>query len=511
MNDQQGSVGSEGEDDIKRLKKEMADAHPDHGGTNEAFAIARQRYVTARGSGRVRQRAGGFKNAKELAKLANGMHADRQSRGLYLQVRRNSASGASAMSWLYRWKPRGQGAKSSRTMGLGPCDCTAANLEGARKRAAEARELVAAGRDPIEERDKIREERAKKLRHIPTFKEYATEYVKKFESEWKNPVHRKQWRDTLGIGGYGKSKMRYCDSLHGLRINKIDRHAIYAVLDPIWKAKPETASRLRGRIERILDATKAEGLRDGDNPAAWKGNLDTRYSPKGKLREVKHHAALPWANIPGFVAELRQRGGIAEACVELIVLTATRSKEARGARWEEIDWEAKRWTVPASRMKRKKAHAIPLSDAAIAVLRRMEAIKTGSFVFPGLKRGSGISDTSLRNVLRDLGLSKDKASIHGMRSSFRDWAGEETNFPREVCEHALAHGIPDATEKAYFRSTLYSKRVELMAMWGAFCDSADHHQAHDNDPGSDPQKLSRGQGAHLHGEGKKPRDLGKQQ
>jgi len=146
-------------------------------------------------------------------------------------------------------------------------------------------------------------------------------------------VHRKQWRDTLGIGGVGKSRMTYCDSLHGLRMDKIDGHAIRAVLDPIWAAKPETASRLRGRLERILDAAKAEGLREGDNPAAWKGNLDTRYSPKGKLREVKHHAALPWAKIPGFVAELRQRDGIAEACIELIVLTTTRSKEARGMRW----------------------------------------------------------------------------------------------------------------------------------------------------------------------------------
>jgi integrase len=381
------------EDEIKRLKAEMAEAHPDRGGTSEKFAIARQLYLDARGSGRVRQRAGaGFRNAKDLAKLANGMHADRQCRGLYLQVRRDRANGANATSWLYRWKPRGQGATSSRTMGLGPCDCTAANLEGARKRAAEARELVAAGKDPIEERDRQREEQAKKLRKIPTFREYAAEFVKRRESEWKNPVHRKQWRDTLGIGGVGKSKMHYCDSLHGLSINKIDGHAIRAVLDPIWKAKPETASRLRGRIERILDAAKADGLREGDNPAVWKGNLDTRYSPKGKLREVKHHAALPWAKIPSFVSELRRRDGIAEACVELIVLTATRSKEARGARWEEIDWDAKRWTVPAVRMKRKKAHAIPLSEAAIAVLKSMEAIRTGSFVFPGLMRGSGISD-----------------------------------------------------------------------------------------------------------------------
>src|SRR5215475_561455 len=462
-------------DDLKRLKAEMADAHPDRGGTSEGFAIARQGYLDTRGSGRVQQRGGGFRNTKDLPKLPNGMHADRQCRGLYLQVRRDSATGASAMSWLYRWKPRGQRAKSSRVMGLGPCDCTAANLEGARKRAAEARELVAAGKDPIEERERLREEQAKKLRHIPTFKEYATEFVKRCEAEWKNKVHRKQWRNPLGIGGFGNSEMRYCDSLHPLRVNKIDGHAIRAVLDPIWKAKPETASRLRGRIERILDAAKAEGLREGDNPAAWKGNLDTRYSPKGKLREVKHHAALPWAKIPGLMAELRRRAGIAEACVELIVLTTTRSKEARGARWEEFDWDAKRWNIPASRMKKKKAFATPLSEVAIAVLKRMQAINNGSFVFPGLVRGSCISDTSLRNVLRAMGLGKDAASIHGMRSSFRDWAGEETNFPRDVCEHALAHSPPDQTEAAYFRTDQYKRRIELMAAWAAFCDGA-HHQ-----------------------------------
>jgi integrase len=458
-----------GEDEVKRLKAEMASAHPDRGGTNEAFQVARTRYVEARGSKHVRARTGGFKSAKELAKLPNGMHADRECRGLYVQVKRDSAGGTSSRSWLFRWKPRGQGATSSRVMGLGPCDCTAANLEGARKRAAEARELVLAGKDPIEERDKVREVEAQRLRPRPTFLEYAREYVKRREGEWKNPVHRKQWRDTLGIGGVGKSGMTYCDSLHGLRMDKIDGHAIRAVLDPIWAAKPETASRLRGRIERILDAAKAEGLREGDNPAAWKGNLGTRYSPKSKLREVRHHAALPWQQIPDFMAKLRARGdGIAEACVEMIVLTATRSKEARGARWEEFDLRAQCWTIPAARMKKRKAHTVPLSEPAIAVLKRMEAIKTGSFVFPGLKRGSGISDTSLRNVLRDMGLGKDTASVHGMRSSFRDWCGEATSFPREVAEHALAHALPDATERAYFRSDLFAKRVDLMAAWADY-------------------------------------------
>jgi integrase len=354
-------------------------------------------------------------------------------------------------------------------MGLGPADLdnAAASLETARKLAAICRDLVAQGIDPIQHREKRRAEEVKKLRKIPTFKAYATEYVKRREAEWKHKRHRQQWYNTLGLDGAGKRRMRYCDSLHALPINKVDGDAIRKVFDPIWVAKPETASRLRGRLERILDAAKADNLREGDNPATWVGNLNTRYSSKGKLRDVKHHAAMPWKAIPGFLAELRKREGTAPKAVEFVLLTATRSNEARGAKWDEIDEVAKRWTIPKGRMKKRKAHAVPLSEPAVELLNALPRI--GKHVFPGLKRGTSISDTSLRNLLRDIGYGKDDASIHGFRSSFRDWAGETTNFAREVCEHALAHGIPDETEAAYFRSDLYTRRVELMAAWANFC------------------------------------------
>jgi integrase len=405
----------------------------------------------------------GFKTAGELAKLCSGTHSDGKAAGLYCQVR-----GASR-SWLFRWKPRGLGAKTSRVMGLGPVDLdnAATSLETARKLAAICRDLVAQGVDPVQHREKRRAEEAKKLRRIPTFKEYAAEFVKRREGEWKHKRHRQQWYNTLGLDGAGRRRMRYCDNLHALTIDKVDGDAIRKVLDPIWSVKPESASRLRGRLERILDAAKADNLREGDNPATWAGNLATRYSPKGKLRDVKHHVAVPWKQIPGFMADLRKVEGIAAKCVEFIVLTATRSNEARGARWDEIDEQAARWVIPKGRMKKRKAHAVPLSEPALALLKALPRV--GKHVFPGLKRGTGISDTALRNVLRDMGYTKDDASIHGFRSSFRDWAGETTHFPREVCEHALAHGIPDATEAAYFRSDLFTRRVELMAAWASFC------------------------------------------
>jgi integrase len=417
----------------------------------------------------------GFGTAGDLAKLSEGTHSDRKTSGLYCQVRGESRS------WLFRWKTRGGEALVSRTgkayrpsriIGLGSVDLdnAATSLETARKLAGICRNLVAQGVDPLEHREKRRAEEAKKLRKVPTFREYASDYVKRREAEWKHKRHRQQWFNTLGLDGAGKRRMRYCDSLHALPIDKVDGDAIRKVLDPIWALKPETASRLRGRLERILDAAKADNLREGDNPAAWGGNLDTRYSPKGKLRDVQHHVALPWKEIPSFMAQLRKRKGTAPKCVEFIVLTATRSNEARGTKWDELDLEAKRWTIPGGRMgrmKKSKPHAVPLSEPAIELLKALPRV--GKHVFPGLKRGTGISDTALRDVLRDMGISKDEASIHGMRSSFRDWAGETTSFPREVCEHALAHGIPDETEAAYFRSDLFTRRVELMAAWASFC------------------------------------------
>jgi integrase len=246
------------------------------------------------------------------------------------------------------------------------------------------------------------------------------------------------------------------------------------VLDPIWVAKTETARRLRGRIEAILDAAKVEGFRDGDNPATWKTLNAVGYAPKGKLRDVEHHPSMDWKAIPAFMARLREKKGIAARCVEMVVLTAARSQEARKMRWAEIDWTAKRWTVPGGRkgrMKKDKPHAVPLSAAAIALLKGMEKFRRPDepdFVFPGGKKGDAISDTSLRNVLRDLGITREAASVHGMRASFRTWAGEATAYPRDVAEQAIAHSLPPL-DAAYFRSDLYTKRVAMMADWAAYC------------------------------------------
>jgi integrase len=413
--------------------------------------------------------------AGALVKLGNGLHND--GGGLYLQVTGNSRS------WQFRYKPRAPSKavrdkmglpppqKWSRGMGLGSLDAkdAGASLALARELAADARRQLAAGIDPIDHRNKERAKDAAKHKRVPTFRDYAIKYVARHEGTWKNAKHRQQWRNTLGLPGGGKLRMNYCDSLHALRLDAIDTAAVRKVLDPIWHRLPETASRIRGRVERILDAAATDGHRAGPNPARWVGHLATIYPPKRRIRAIRHQPALPWASIPGFMAKLREREGVAERCLELLILTATRSQEARGMRFDEIDFDAGKWTIPASRMKRDRPHAVPLSELALALLRRMRATRLSPFVFPGGKRGTGISDTSLRDVLRDMGYGKDAATVHGMRSSFRDFAAEATHTPNQVAEQALAHGISDGTEQAYRRGDLFEKRRELMDTWGRFC------------------------------------------
>jgi integrase len=414
--------------------------------------------------------------AGQLAKLPDGgprPDGERRTRlhndggGLYLQVRGDNRS------WLFRYKPRGQRVKLSRTMGLGALDTenAGASLALARELAADARRHLAAGIDPRAHRDKERAKEAAKQRRVPTFKDYATRYVKAHLATWKNEKHRQQWVNTLGldIEGYGERESDHCASLHGVRLDAIDTAAVRKVLDPIWHTLPETASRLRGRIERVLNAAATDNHRSGPNPARWQGHLETIYPAKRKVRPVRHHPALPWQDVPAFMVALRQREGVAERCIELMVLTATRSQEARRMRFEEIDWDARKWTIPAERMKRDRPHAVPLGDAAIAVLKRMEKTRINPFVFPGQKRGTPISDTALRDVLRDMGLSGDDATCHGMRSSVRDFAAEATHTPNIVAEKMLAHGISDGTEEAYRRGDLFEKRRELMDEWGRFC------------------------------------------
>jgi integrase len=369
-----------------------------------------------------------------------GRHSD--GGGLYLNV---SPSGA--RSWLFMWKRAGR----RREMGLGSAGSV--TLADARQIARDYRGLVAKGLDPIE----ARRAATNAVTAKPTFGEIADALISAKESEWRNAKHRAQWRMTLET---------YAAPLRLRPVDEIDTEAVLAVLKPIWQAKPETASRLRGRIEAVLDAAKAQGLRSGENPAAWRGHLAHLLPKRGKLTRG-HHAAMPYAALPGFMAQLQQREGLAAMALELCILTATRSGETLGARWSEIDLEARVWTVPAARMKAARPHRVPLSERAEEILERLAEAKTGAFVFPGQRADKPLSNMAMEMVLRRMKL--ENVTVHGFRSAFRDWAGNETHFPREVAEAALAHVIGDKAEQAYRRSDALEKRRELMDAWARHC------------------------------------------
>jgi integrase len=241
---------------------------------------------------------------------------------------------------------------------------------------------------------------------------------------------------------------------------------VLKALEPIWTTKPESASRVRGRIERILDWAKARGFRQGENPARWRGHLDILLAPRAKVRRVKHHAALPYGELPGFLLKIRKRDAVAARALEFAILTAARTGEVLGARWEEIDLENQIWTVPANRMKAGREHRVPMSMAALAIAKRLKAIQKNDFVFPGERRNKPLSNMSMLMMLRRIG--REDLTVHGFRSTFRDWAAEQTNFPPEVAEAALAHVVADRTEAAYRRGDLFEKRRRLMTAWAAY-------------------------------------------
>jgi len=240
-------------------------------------------------------------------------------------------------------------------------------------------------------------------------------------------------------------------------------------LEPIWTTKPETAGRVRGRIESVLDWATARGYRQGENPARWRGHLENLLPKKSKVRRVEHHAALPYAEIGTFIAELQQQEGVAARALEFAILTAARTGEVIGAKWDEIDFGERLWTVPTERMKAGKEHRVPLSDAALAVLEEMQKIRSADFVFPGGKSRRSISNMAMAMTLRRL--SRGDLTVHGFRSSFRDWAAERTGFPAEVAEMALAHTVSDKVEAAYRRGDLFQKRRQLMEAWTRFCSA----------------------------------------
>ncbi|MPZ31435.1 MAG: DUF4102 domain-containing protein [Rhodospirillales bacterium] len=375
-----------------------------------------------------------------------GMFAD--GNGLYLQV---SPSGSKA--WIYRFQIRGR----RRDMGLGSLD--ALPLAGAREKAAAARRLVVEGIDPIEHRGAMQAAATVAAAKGVTFKQCAESYIESMRSGWRNAKHSAQWETTLAA---------YVHPTFGhLPVGSIDTTLVCKVLDPIWRTKTETASRVRGRIEAILDYAKVRGLREGENPARWHGHLELTYPAKGEVAPVKHHAALPYAALPAFWPRLQVQDGLGARSLELVILTAARTGEVLGARWPEVDLDNMLWRIPADRMKGGREHVVPLSDPAVALLRKLAAVRLGDLVFPGQ-----VADRPLSNMVMHMTLRRMKADVtpHGFRSTFRTWAGEQTSFPREIAEAALAHTQDDKTEAAYLRTDYLQKRRDLMTAWANFIE-----------------------------------------
>jgi integrase len=369
-----------------------------------------------------------------------GRHSD--GGGLYLVV---DPSGAKRWVFLFRW-----GGKL-KEMGLGGIDSV--KLAPARLAAEDARRLVAAGKNPIDERKR---EKAKAGR---TFGDVADDLLASLEGQWTNAKHRTQWYASL---------THVAAPLRPLPVDQITTEDVLGVLKPIWPTIPETASRTRGRIERVLDAAKAKGFRTGENPARWKGHLAMLLPARQRLTKG-HHPSMPWADVPAFMAELRERPSSTAYALEFLILTAARNTEVTDARWSEIDLEAKLWTVPAERMKAKIEHRVPLSDAAIAVLKKAgegSNCPPDSLVFAGARKGRPLSNMTMTMLLRRM--KREAYSVHGFRSSFRDWAGDSTSFAREVAEAALAHVVGEAVERAYRRGDALEKRRKLMVAWAGF-------------------------------------------
>jgi integrase len=371
--------------------------------------------------------------------------------GLYLQV--TPGDGGNSKSWIFRYATA---VRKERYMGLGSLD--AVSLAEARERAAECRKLRERGKDPIDERDAQRAAVAAVNAKAITFDQCAAGYIAAHRAGWRNTKHASQWENTLAT---------YVSPIFGkLAVRTIDVGLVIKALEPIWSKKPETASRVRGRIEAVLDWAAARDFRDAENPARWKGRLDKLLPHRSKVRVVEHHAALPYDKVGSFMLELREREGVAARAFEFAILTAARTGEVLGAQWSEIDFGAKVWTVPAARMKGGREHRIPLASPAMAVLKQMTKAREGDHVFPGDRRAM-LSNMALLMLLRRMG--RGDLTAHGFRSTFRDWAAERTNFPNEVVEMALAHAISDKTEAAYRRGDLFEKRRKLMEAWAAYC------------------------------------------
>jgi integrase len=411
-------------------------------------------------------------SALQVTKLSKpGLYGD--GGGLTLQITRTGVK-----SWLFRYMREGK----AYGMGLGPTHTI--SLAEARVKALEARKQLLDGLNPLVVKKQQKTQEALDRARMMTFDQCATAYIEAHKASWKNAKHIDQWTNTLKA---------YASPIFGkYPVAEVDTALVVKCLSPIWEGKNETASRVRGRIEAVLGWATTSGYRTGENPARWKGHLENLLASINKTARVKNHPSLPWQRVGNFLSDIKSREGMAPRALEFTILTACRSGEVRGARWSEFDLIEKIWTIPAARMKAGREHQVPLSQAVLDLLERLRTSKymalspavdesTDRWVFPGTKN-QVLSDMTMTAVLRRMNSEHEKPiwvdsagqaiTVHGFRSTFRMWAAENTAYPREVAEHALAHQLPDAVERAYQRGTQFAKRKALMTDWAKHCASA---------------------------------------
>jgi integrase len=381
-----------------------------------------------------------------------GRHSD--GHGLYLKVAVSTKTNKATKSWILRW-----GAQGVNTMGLGAYPLV--SLASAREKARNMHLLLDNGIDPREERDRLKAEKTLARASSITFKEASSQYISKHSPKWSNYKHEQQWRNTLETYAF--------PIIENIQCSKIQKEHVLQILEPIWLTKNETASRLRGRIESILDWSIAKGYRKDENPALLRGNLKHLLPPISKRMRVTHYAAMAYTELPKFIAQLRLDQSISAKALLVCILTATRTSEITKATWDEFNLEKKIWTIPKHRMKAKIEHRVSLSNQVCELLTQLQS-KGNLWVFtsPSSRKGNPISNMAMLKYLqRKVGC--EKLTVHGFRSTFRDWAGEVARFPQEVCEHALAHRLKDQTEAAYQRGDYFAHRVELMERWADYC------------------------------------------
>lgn len=382
-----------------------------------------------------------------------GMHSDGD--GLYLQVSKGASPGGLSKSWIYRFQLKGR----RREMGLG--SLTDVSAKTARTLAMDARRLVVDGVDPLERRAELTAEeqcRASEPAKVVTFKDAALDYIASHKAGWRNAKHGQQWVNTLTTYAF--------PTIGEMPVSEVDEESVLEILKPIWLSRTETATRVRSRIESVLDAARASKLRKGDNPARWKGHLALLLPKPRKVTPVKHHPALHFSNASVFMRDLQTHTGMSALCLQLVILTAVRSGEGLKATWSEFDRPSETWTIPAARTKTGKEHRVPLSAAAVSLIEKAAALRQSEFVFPGVQSGKPMSDMALTMLVRGM---QPGITVHGFRSTFRDWAAEKTSYANELAEMALGHAIGDAVEAAYRRGDMFERRRQLMEDWARWC------------------------------------------